>query len=376
MWLGAIIAVLAVGATIPFLRTEPDTRLAPGPGIEDLGRPLVYDLDFADERHGFALWGRCSSGRNVRCERMLLFTEDGATWSSRPISLAKAAAPSGLAGKITALGGGRIMITDPGLGVTRFYSKDSGRTWEEVQYSPSHTVAEIPTDGVLEVECVDEVPVPNSPPLCRRRRLAITLPDTGERVLLARPPNIENPTPEPRAADDGSWWVAGRDNTTEQWVTAVSRDAGRTWSYAPLPVPTGLAVNALSGNGFGPNRYVLATGWLPDAMEPKNLVAIFRSTDYGASWTQTWRGEGNAPRTLGGTAIVTADGGLLIAPDDVSGPAYQSIDGGASFTPLLDGPRLTSVRRTRAGYVAVASDRPAIHYLTSADGVRWAPVAL
>jgi hypothetical protein len=43
---------------------------------------------------------------------------------------------------------------------------------------------------------------------------------------------------------------------------------------------------------------------------------------------------------------------------------------------VLDGPRLTSVRRTRAGYFAVASDHPVSQYLSSPDGVRWTPVSV
>lgn len=369
MRLWAIVAVFAVAVSIPLLRTDPQTQLVPAPDLPTVRvRPVVYDLDFADERHGFALSGRCAS----QCQSKLLTTEDGSTWVTRSFDVPALASPKRLTGRITALGAGRVVLTDQD---NRFYSNDSGQTWSAVPLSPNQTVEEIPADGVLEAECISELPIANSRPKCLKRRVVVTMPDTGERALLAEPPGIESPMPDARPADDGSWWVAGREAGSERWVVATSRDAGRTWFNSELPVPSGLVIDTLSGAGAGLNRYLLATGWLPDAVEPSNLVAIFRSSDGGTHWAQTWRGNGNAPRTVGGTAIVTADGGLLLAPDDV-GPIYRSMDGGASFNPVLDGPRLNSVRRSRSGYLAATSDKPTSRYLRSADGVHWTPVTV
>ena len=367
MRLWAIVAVLAVALSIPLLRTDPQTQLIAAPDLPTVRvRPIVYDLDFADERHGFALSGRCTS----QCQSKLLITEDGSKWVTKSFNIPQLAAPKRLVGRITAFGAGRLMITDLD---NRFYSNDSGQTWSTVPLAPNQSVEEIPPDAVLEADCVDEVAVANSRPKCLQRRIVVTLPDTGERALLARPPKIDNPQPEPRPADDGSWWVSGRESGTGRWVVGSSHDGGRTWTNGELPVPNGLVIDTLSGAGSGLNRYLLATGWLPDAVEPSNLVAIFRSVDGGAHWAQTWRGNGNAPRTIGGTAIVTTDGGLLLAPDDV-GPIYRSADGGATFNPLTDGPRLNSVRRTRTGYLAMTSDQPTSRYLRSPDGVQWTPV--
>ena len=362
--------MLAVGLAIPFLRTDPETRLAPVPSF-DIGSvepPLVYDVDFADERHGFALWGRCTNGRDYRCERKLLVTTDGAHWAPRPFALPELAAPPRLSGQVVALGADRVMVTDlDGRTQLRFYSADSGATWRAVPARPVRTVEDIPPDAMLEIQCIETV---HSMGECRRRRLVITVPETGERVWLAHPPNLIQPVPEPRAADDGSWWVSGKDQATGGWVVAVSRDAGRTWGVSPVPVPPDLFLESLSSTGSGPNRYLVGTGWLPGAMEPKNLVAIFRSTDGGAHWAQTWRGNGNSPRTVGGTAIATADGGLFVPPDDI-GLGYRSLDGGVSFAPAPDFPRLNSVRRVRAGYLAVPSGHAPGQYLRSPDGVHW-----
>ena len=369
MRLWALVAVFAVALSIPLLRTDPQTQLTPAPDLPTVrARPVVYAIDFADERHGYALSGRCTT----LCQSKLLVTEDGSKWVTKSFSLRELAAPKRLVGRITAFGAGRLMITDAD---DRYYSNDSGQTWSPVSSDPNQSVEEIPADAVLETDCVDEVAVANSRPKCLKRRIVVTLPDTGERALLARPPEIDNPQPEPRPADDGSWWVSGREADTGRWVVASSRDGGRTWTNGELPVPNGLVIDTLSGAGSGLNRYLLATGWLPDAMEPSNLVAIFRSVDGGAHWVETWRGNGKAPRTVGGNAIVTADGGLLLAPVDV-GPIYRSLDGGTTFNPMMDGPRLNSVRRTRSGYLAMTSDQPTSRFLRSPDGVQWSPVTV
>src|SRR2546423_1296933 len=97
MRLWAIVAVLAVGVSIPLLRTDPETRLVPAPDMPAVGvRPVVYDLDFADDRHGFALFGRCAEA----CQSKLLTTEDGMTWVARQFSMRQLAGPKQLTARI------------------------------------------------------------------------------------------------------------------------------------------------------------------------------------------------------------------------------------------------------------------------------------
>src|SRR4051812_41505681 len=81
---GLALAALAGGGAGPLLRTDsdPERAVAPAPTVaprRDVGRiapPIVYDVDFVDDRHGFALWGRCTDGADYRCERRLLVTDD------------------------------------------------------------------------------------------------------------------------------------------------------------------------------------------------------------------------------------------------------------------------------------------------------------
>src|SRR2546421_645141 len=82
--LGAILAVLAVGAAVPVLRgatgpvphaPAPVTTSAQ-PSVEP-GPPFRYNVQFADPRHGFATRARCTGTTALDCKTELLVTEDG-----------------------------------------------------------------------------------------------------------------------------------------------------------------------------------------------------------------------------------------------------------------------------------------------------------
>jgi photosystem II stability/assembly factor-like uncharacterized protein len=344
----------------------------PRPDVGRIAKPIVYDVDFVDDRHGFALWGRCTDGADYRCERRLLVTEDGVNWIQRPFAEQELAAPDRLVGRVLALGGDRLVLTDLGAGGPhdRYFSADGGRTWRVAATTPDLRVSAIPVDAVLETRCVERVRETSE---CWWRRVVVTLPDSGERAWLVNLPPLDQPRPEPRATADGSWWVSGRDPATGRLAVAVSRDSGASWSVTALPAEPNTVAEAVSVAGSGPTVYALATGRRVDGWEPRSLVAIYRSTDGGQNWTQTWWATGGPPRTVGGTAVVLPDGALFIPPDDV-GPAYRSTDGGRRFEPVLDGPRLNSLRRTRSGYLASAPGGLAGRFFTSPDGVRWSDV--
>jgi hypothetical protein len=379
LWLG-LAAIALAGLTIPVLRAgvepEPDavTQPDPPPLVVDseLGwasMPTIYSIDFADDRHGFALWGRCPTGGDLRCERRLMSTKDGRVWSEQQFDSAELASPSRLAGQVVALGDDRVLLTDL-EGGERFFSDDAGRTWRAVPARPDGTVAEIPADGLLETQCVE----PRADQVCPRR-LVVTLPDTGHRAWLANWPDLDRLSTELRPATDGTWAATGRDPATGLWTAAISRDHGRTWSAAALPAPPDVPIDRLAIVGSGQHRYALASARIAEGFEPRALVAIFHSTDGGLTWTLTRVTGREPPRSVGGSAIVTPDGALFIAVDDVVGPGYLSVDGGRSFKAVGE-PDITDIRRTRAGYLAVPIDRPAGHYRASSDGVIWTDVKL
>ncbi|HEU5469339.1 MAG TPA: sialidase family protein [Actinophytocola sp.] len=381
--IGLLLVAVAVGVAVPILRVEPVAReratelprmTEPTAGA-DVGQytvPVVYDVDFAGAGRGYALWGRCTDGADYRCERRLLVTEDGVRWAERPFGVPELAAPEKLVGRVVALGGDRLVLTDLADGGRhdRYYSGDAGRSWRVASTTPDLRVSRIPADAVLETRCLERMP-PESD--CSWRRVVVSLPDSGERAWLVDLPPLDAPTPSRRPAPDGSWWVSGRDRATGALSVASSRDGGASWSVVPLPVVPGTVADQVSVTAAGSAVYALATGRRPDGWEPRSLIAIYQSTDGGRSWTQTWWANGNPPRTLGGDAVVLPDGALFVAPDDV-GPAYRSVDGGRNFEPVQDGPRFHSVRRTWGGYLAVTTGGSGGGFLTSPDGVRWADV--
>jgi hypothetical protein len=99
---------------------------------------------------------------------------------------------------------------------------------------------------------------------------------------------------------------------------------------------------------------------------PSELLAVFRSTDAGVSWTRTWPGS-SATRLLNvtGDAIATSDGRLIVRPS-ADGP-FESSDGGRTFTPSSLR-LLGTVTWTRGGYLA---RHPENAWDISQDGVTW-----
>jgi hypothetical protein len=167
-------------------------------------------------------------------------------------------------------------------------------------------------------------------------------------------------------AADGNWWVSGTVPNTGRWAVAVSRDAGRNWSVHQLPERPGQAVSNVKIS-VGPRAvYALALGPLPNV--DNGLVAVFRSTDGGVSWEQTWQAAaGREPRSLVGVAVAASDGSLLVHTE-LSEP-YVSTDGGVSF---VAGPATTSTMEwTRAGYLYRPIAGPFNAYRLSRDGMHW-----
>lgn len=374
LWIG-LFAIAFAGVAIPVLRSGVEPEPEPPPPIveSDVGwraMPMVYAIDFADASHGYALWGRCPSGPEYRCERRLLSTDDGHVWSEQPFESASLATPPRLTGQVVALGSGRVLLTDL-ENEARVYSDDAGRTWHDVPAAPGGSVSTIPPDGLLETFCVE----PRADQVCPRG-LAVTLPDSGHRAWLDGAPSLDRLSAGPHPDIDGSWWVSGTDPETGRWTVAASHDAGRTWASAALPVPPDVTIERIALAGNGRHRYALGTARRDGGFEPLTLAAIFHSTDGGRTWTHT-RGAGReSPRSLGGIAVVKPDGSLVVAVDDVVGPSYVSVDGGRTFDPVADDPGITDIRRTRTGYLAVAVDEPAGHYRASPDGVTWTDVKL
>lgn len=383
--IGAVIAVVVVAAAIPVMRTAlrpvPDgtpaasatdvATPAPTPGSFPI-EPFVYDIDLVDATHGFAMRTECN--QSGPCRNTLLATEDGEHWDTRSLPEPQQET-QGPGGRLFVLGPKELVIGDwyPMPRTLRFHSADGGRTWQEAPEAVESAIESVPPGAVLEHECTKPA---ESTPECRTGRLLVSLPGDGRRVTLANQPPLERMWPGTIPAADGNWWVPGVYPGTDKWAVAVSRNAGRSWSVAGLPdiktrPPQQILVSAGSDA-----VYVTALGELPDV--PVGLLAIFRSTNGGASWEQTWQAaDGREPRGILGGVIPAPNGGLRLI--SIVGKPYVSQDGGRTFVEDTGAAKTNEwqnwplgwVRWTRAGYLAHSMESADNRYRLSADGQTW-----
>jgi hypothetical protein len=362
--LGAALAVLVVGVTIPLLRTalrpvpdqEPGVVAGPEPTMS-----FVYDVDVDIDRRlqGYALRAVCPArSQTDPCTTEVLYTEDGEFWAiqSRLPPSANTDA-RGVDRRIRTLGPRKVVIE---ARTERWYSDDSALTWRRVPVEPATSVPAIPPNAVLASRCFVVTSVCHG-----LGQLLVTLPDSGRSATLANPPALDQLVPAGIPAADGAWWVSGEDPATGRWSLAVSRDAGRKWSVIPLPPFAGTPQAGIAVTATPNALYATATGQLPDTAA--GLLAIFRSTDAGATWTVAWQAhDGRQPHSLAGTLVTAPDGSVTVTTYD--GATYVSTDGAHTFH--QDPGPARYARWTRVGYIANFGGTSG-QYTWSRDGSRW-----
>jgi hypothetical protein len=219
--------------------------------------------------------------------------------------------------------------------------------------------APLPGTAAIQGVCVGE----ETDGGCRMAVGAVS-PD-GDRTVPApaQPPLVE-PVIGRAVTEGGRFWAVGVDRGTGRWTIAVSDDDGRTWMTTPVAVPGApsmidpWAVVEADGVMYATMQGAIANG-------PFGLLAVFRSTDCGATWTNTFRATPDTVlQAMHGTPVATADGRLLV--HSAATGTYESTDG-TTFTKAghqLPGETVW----TRGGYV---TKRGAHEYAVSADGVEW-----
>jgi hypothetical protein len=191
--------------------------------------------------------------------------------------------------------------------------------------------------------------------------LGSTVAATGSAVSTPTQPQLTEPEPGRTATADGSWWTVGRDAATGGWALAVSGNDGATWSTSVLavpgkPNPTG-GWHVVESDGV---MYATVAGAVDGG--PYGLLAVFRSTDGGMSWTRTWAGSDLAGAV--GSPVLTSDGRLLVYSASLG--TFESTDGVTFRRSARQLPG--AVKWTRAGYLLWESEG---RYQVSTDGVRW-----
>lgn len=378
--LGLLLAVLVA---LPLISTQlrlPSDRAdlpaiertsAPPPTSVDIDPANVAEIisvDFADRRHGFALWSHCiEDAPATRCRQRFLTTSDGENWTVRNFPGSGFEGQDGGSGYVVALGKCRVLLSGahPEKYHTRLFSDDCGRNWVSVPLKPAGSISEIPEGATLASPCTGERDEVDD---CDDGRLVVTVPDSGRRIWLDTSPALEDPSPESVPADDGAWWVSGRDSATGRRAVAVSRDQGRSWSVSRLPRWQARQVHQLPITMRGKDAYALAVGSLRDVRS--GLLAIFHSEDGGETWEQTWQAApGDSPRSIAGSPIAGPRGVLIILDESVP-VHHRSLDGGRTFDAAIFTQPISSPRRMRGGYLATSDGSPRSWY-RAVDGVRW-----
>jgi photosystem II stability/assembly factor-like uncharacterized protein len=380
--IGAVAAVLLVGAAIPVFRTAlrpvPELDVPPAASIEeapstvsnrlDSGQPFVSDTDFVDARDGFSMRNVCVVDNSPSCDSTLMVTTDGGDhWTPGTLPSSIAHRAGGLATQLWAFDAKHLAVSNTGAAGEdpRWFSEDAGRHWRQVPAKASQTVAAIPPGSIMRWVCVPDHAgcTPG---------IDVLLPDSGRGATLAAEIQFNDPEPAADRPVDGAWWVWGQDLKTGKLALASSRDDGHTWQTVPMPnppQPNGFGFTVVSSGGV---LYGLAMGNLPNVK--MGLLAIYRSVDHGQTWQQTWREhDGKEPRSIGGAPILTAAGQLIILTEDAH--AYASRDDGTTFALLREqyGPYAWS---TRGGYLTMSGNAPGTKLRLSPDGVLWKEISV
>ncbi|GAB1512457.1 sialidase family protein [Actinophytocola sp. KF-1] len=356
MQIGAVAAVVAVSVAVPLLRSLPgDQRPAKPP----LPASMTFQLDFADRDHGYALGSDCPEPEGS-CALALFATADGGrTWQRREL-------PDGderySLGDVTVLGPERVMLNR----VTeqeqwaRVVSDDGGRTWHAASAGSPAAPAPIPDGAWLQPVCVGD---DQDAAGCRMGVGTVSRDPERVAPAPAQPPLIE-PVIGRSATEGGRLWAAGVARSSGRWAISVSSDGGRSWQTTQLSLPgePGMidpwAVVENDGVMYATLQGSIAKG-------PFGLLAVYRSTDGGVTWTNTWRATlATVLQAMLGSPVATDDGRLLVY--SAATGTYESADGSTFMKSLLRVPG--EVQWTRGGYVAKRGPHA---YAVSTDGLTW-----
>ncbi|MET0233172.1 MAG: hypothetical protein ABW224_00895 [Kibdelosporangium sp.] len=352
----AVVAIVVAAGAWPFLRI-PDSAAPASPE-----RSRVVAHDYFDVRNGFALGEVCQAGHE--CDPWFMTTSNGQTWEKRDV-------PPIEAGRVIALGTSKVVVEDhPAVDSSnRYYSNNGGHTWSAVTARADTTIEEIPEDAALETTTT-----PETTDLCRNGSVIVLLSDSGRSAKLANQPPIDLTWCQSYPDLNGTRWVAGSDPRTRQPVVASTRNRGRSWQITPLPAFTSPPASRIGP--YYPRVTMVSTpaASYASVINPaiSELVAIFRSSDLGVTWTRTWQASaGTQPTQVLGTPIAGTDGKIRIPQ---SGNVWTSTDGGTSFKaePARDGAMTGAVQWIRAGYLSSSGESASTgHYSLSYDGVSW-----
>lgn len=357
MQIGAIVAVVLVSVAVPLLRALPDASPPAKPPRADSS--VTYRVDFANASRGYALRSDCQDPDGPCAFALLATVDSGQTWQPRKLPVDNGHYSSAE----LLLQGPDVLLyyplpsDDDATIVKQFLSADAGRTWLELVGGSAGPPTAIPEGALLSQVCV-----PNGDECAAGVGM---WSGVGNQMLPAlTQPGLDELSIGDTATAGGRFWAAGFDPVTGKWAVSVTSNGGVTWATTPLDLTGKPRLNrawsVVERDGV---MYTTVEGTISTG--PVELLAVFRSTDDGVSWTRTWQAAGDQrlPAVMG-SPVATADGGLLVY--STTEGTFESTDG-QTFTKAsrqLPGP----VTWTRAGYLAQVR---AGTYELSRNGSSW-----
>ena len=320
-------------------------------------QPLtIWDAQFADADHGYALLDRCSA---TSCVTRLAVTSDGRHWSERstPYSPPPPADGADTADiKLVVLGPDRVVIrTDVGTH-RAWLTTDAGKTWKSAAAETSvQAGAQIPSFSQLEDICTDTFGSCSSP-------LAVRTP-TGALLNLAGAPT-DNVVALHQVTANGIWLLWGLDQPQGQGLTTFrTTNGGQSWTKVNSQL-IAEPIFSIQLSQDGSNLVATVIGQLPDVKN--GLVTMLSSADDGGTWKTTWRARATTqPRSSLGTPVLAVDGALTVATE--SQICYRSDDVGRTFTTTPNCVANAWVEQRHGVYVRL--DGSTVQ--SSADGTHW-----
>jgi hypothetical protein len=281
----------------------------------------LYDVEFTDRQHGYALAADCATSP---CLISFAYSEDGGD-SWEPSAPPQTTAPSGTLPHIVPVAVAAVVVR---YDKAAYFFDAPYRQWSERPAPPG---------GVSAVLEGARVWLPPGTGACQPGPVQVWRID-GTQARLDSPPAIQGCTVA--AGGPGTWWVGGRSAGVP--AVAVSSDSGRTWSTIPLPAAEGAPDAWAQVSTLGNEVYVSVVDM--DATGSLRLHNVYRG-DGGDSFVPY----PTSVVTLGGEVVPLLDGRLV-----VGGPEWM-VSAGAGRPFVRAGgtmPLVGALRRTPAGWIA------------------------
>jgi hypothetical protein len=285
----------------------------------------LYDIQFADAEHGFALATVCPGGQEY-CELSFAVTDDGGhVWQRRelPVNRVGAFTPPVLPNLVP------VGPDTVGLVGEKAWIRGVGG-WRPMDLASAGPIDSVGRDGILWARDGET---------CTPGPVYVWRADGTVGPLAHQPPLRAC---QAVYAVDGSWWVGGYAAGSAGPAVAVSRDGGRSWRPAALPGAPGGAWARVSPLASDVYVSVVSRRGGDPYPETLSLHAVYRSAG-----GRPFERYGPTTGAVLGEVVPLLDGRLVAA-----GPGFYVTRAGQFVRDNDSLPFVGRLARTSSGWVA------------------------